>query len=136
MMASPAAKRRKIDPNVRQMNHGYEITSFMNQTEANKYLCAICQCVYKEPYNIACDNEHIFCKACLDYYFIPINVFKSCPSCRQQRLLKNDMTSSRFVKRIVNSLKVKCPLQLEQNHNSNRCAWNGELSDLDTHKNT
>eukprot|EP01084_Bolivina_argentea_P214620 364352_1 len=135
MMASPAAKRRKIDPNSIQVNDKYDIELFINQAEANKYLCAICQCVYKNPYNIGCENEHIFCKACLDTYFIPNNSAKSCPSCRYQGLLKNNIKPSRFVQRLVNSLNVQCPMQLEQKDNDNKCIWNGELSDLNQHVN-
>eukprot|EP01084_Bolivina_argentea_P047158 86883_1 len=125
-MASPAAKRRKIDQNAVQM-HGYETDLFLNPTDAHRYLCPICQCVYKEPYTIGCGNEHIFCKSCLDKYFIPINSTKSCPSCRHQGLLKTNIKPSLFVKRLVNSLKVKCPLQLKQNSNNNNnyCVWNG-----------
>eukprot|EP01084_Bolivina_argentea_P018718 34828_1 len=134
-MASPAAKRRKIDENTVQMNEGYDTDLFINSTEANRYLCLICQCVYKQPYTIGCDNEHIFCKACLDDYFMPINSIKSCPSCRQGLLVKNNIKPCRIIERLVNSLKVKCPLQLQQNSNSNSnyCVWNGELSDLDKH---
>ncbi len=74
-----------------------------------------CHGVYKEPYNIGCDNEHIFCKTCLDDYFTPNNSVKSCPSCRHEGLSKNDIKPGRFVKRVVNSLKIECPLQLKQN---------------------
>ncbi len=39
MMASPAAKRRKIDENAAQMNEGYDTGLFLNSTDANRYLC-------------------------------------------------------------------------------------------------
>ncbi len=69
---------------------------------------------------------------------MPINSIKSCPSCRQGLLIKNNIKPCRIIERLVNSLKVKCPLQLQQNsnnNNSNICEWNGELSDLDKHVN-
>eukprot|EP01084_Bolivina_argentea_P000117 220_1 len=132
-MAIPAAKRRKIDPNAVQINEGYDIELFLDSKDANRYLCVICQCVYQKPYNIGCDNEHIFCKGCLDDFFVPNNVRKSCPSCRYSGLLKGNMKPSRSIQRLINSLKVKCPLQSQ--HNVNKCIWNGDLSDLHQHIN-
>ncbi len=38
-MASPAAKKRKLDPNAQQIQEGYDVEVFTNQTEANRYLC-------------------------------------------------------------------------------------------------
>eukprot|EP01084_Bolivina_argentea_P000112 207_1 len=101
-------------PNLEQMNEGYDIELFIDSKDANRYLCVICRCVFNKPYNIGCNNEHVFCKGCLDNYFIPINVTKSCPSCRSEGLLKRNIKPSRFVDRLVKSLRVKCLLQLEQ----------------------
>ncbi len=71
----------------------------------------------------------------MDNYFKPANSRKSCPSCREQGLSKNNIKPSRAIQRLLIELKVKCPLQLKQNKNSNNCLWNGELSGLDQHIN-
>eukprot|EP01084_Bolivina_argentea_P290087 498229_1 len=137
-MASPAAKRRKLNQNTAQMNHTDDIEIFINQPEATKYLCPICLCVYKIPYNIGCNKDHIFCKSCLDRHFIPINDAQTCPKCRNTGLFKKNIKECQIIQRLVNSLNVKCPLQSEQNcnnNNNNTCIWTGELSDLDQHVN-
>eukprot|EP01084_Bolivina_argentea_P291608 501179_1 len=90
-MASPAAKRRKIDQNAEPLNEGYDTDLFVNSADVDRYSCPICRCVFKEPYTIGCNKEHIFCKSCLDGYFTPINSTKSCPLCRHQGLSKNDI---------------------------------------------
>eukprot|EP01084_Bolivina_argentea_P068695 125042_1 len=134
-MAIPAAKRRKIDTNAAQMNLGYDIGIFIDSKDANRYLCVICKSVFQEPYNIGCENGHVFCKGCLDSYFIPTNAVKACPSCRVQGLRKSNIKQSLFVERLVNSLKVKCPFQLERNEHDHQCVWSGDLGDLNQHIN-
>eukprot|EP01084_Bolivina_argentea_P291847 501646_1 len=142
-MASPATKRRKIDPNMAQNNNGYPIELFIHQKHANDHLCVLCKGVCKQPYDIGCENEHIFCKTCLDNYFIltPTNSTKTCPSCQSQGLTKNNIRRSRLSEKLINKLNINCPLQLKQNEHCNVpfhntvCEWTGELKQLTEHEN-
>eukprot|EP01084_Bolivina_argentea_P170456 295380_1 len=116
--------------------NGYDQQIFLNQQEAEKYLCVICRSVCKEPTNIGCDEEHIFCKQCLIDYFKG-NSVKSCPSCRYRGLKMSNTRSSKFIGRVVDSLRVKCQLQYEtvakQRGNRIQCKWEGDLSSLSQH---
>eukprot|EP01084_Bolivina_argentea_P103718 185746_1 len=132
-MENMGIKPFKFNPNASPTNSGYQIELFLNSKDAERYLCAICQCVFQQPYNIGCDSEHVFCKACLDNYFIPTNSIKSCPTCRAQGLSKTGTKPSKFVERLVNSLSVKCIFEIEENKHQHECLWNGELSDLNSH---
>eukprot|EP01084_Bolivina_argentea_P018715 34824_1 len=136
-MASPAAKRRKLDKNTAQMDQRYDVDLFVNST-VNHFLCMKCHMVPQVPYFIGCDEEDLFCKPCLDNYFKPPNSRKECPKCGYQGLFKKDIKPSTSIKRIVISLKLKCPLQSQQNSNNNnghKCEWIGELGNLDQHVN-
>eukprot|EP01084_Bolivina_argentea_P296168 510036_1 len=121
---------------------GYDVELFLNQNEAKNYLCVICQDVFKDATSIGCNEDHIFCKGCLDNYCRnKVNI--QCPSCRQTGLPKDGIRASKFADRIVRNLKVKCKLQYEQkvdfvyDHDFKRlsCEWTGELNKLDSHIN-
>ena len=95
--------------------------------------------MFKNSTSIGCDEEHIFCKQCLDKYFED-GSNSQCPSCREQ-VNKSKMRASKFTDRIVKNLKVKCKLNYEQNKNSTnnddikRCDWEDQLKKLSTHMN-
>lgn len=81
--------------------------------------------MYNKPTAIGCKNEHLFCKVCLDKYFINNISQKCCPQCKVNGLSKQTITEAQFVSRLVNKLKVKCKLG---------CVWTGTLGDLDSHE--
>ncbi len=45
-MESPAAKRRKIDPNAAKINSGYDIALFFDSKDANRYICVMYEYAY------------------------------------------------------------------------------------------
>ena len=79
-----------------------------------------CQCVCREPTDISCKNEHMFCKECLNQYFGNNVARKSCPNCQESGLSKRNIRPSGFARRVINALKVKCELE---------CGWKGTLGD-------
>ena len=98
--------------------HGYDISLFKDKNEANKYFCTICQHICKEPMDIGCDNQHIYCEGCLNLYFKHLrnndnnnnnDIIYCCPQCKQN-VSPNKQTKFLFVKRLIQELQVYCPL--------------------------
>ena len=99
-----------------------------------------CQCVFKEGTSIACSEDHIFCKKCLQRYYRN-GANSQCPSCGEDGLNESKMRPSKFADRIVGNLRVKCKLNYEQkkistdNDDVRECEWKGELGKLLNHIN-
>ena len=86
---------------------------------------------------IGCNQDHIFCKQCLDQYYDD-NQIKSCPVCRETGLKRETLKISRSTERVINSLKIQCPLQLQQDESNNiydfyECNCKGEFGDVSKH---
>ena len=77
----------------------------------------------------------MFCRQCLTDYFKD-DAVKSCPNCRQQGLRHDGVKISKSIKRLVNSLRVRCDLLQEKDDEvlPLLCKWEGDLSNLDEHK--
>ncbi|CAG8620119.1 1579_t:CDS:2, partial [Ambispora leptoticha] len=96
------------------------------------YLCAICLDVLQEPTFVECVQEHVFCKSCI-YELIRSSYSRltssngtiSCPTCRE-RVNTSNLRVSKFVKRLVGNLNVRCANQ--------GCDWVGSCMDQGRHE--
>ena len=87
--------------------------------------CPICEAALKDPQQTVCG--HRFCTTCLEPIRNDETSF-TCPICRDE-LEPTQIFPDNAIKRKVMSLKVKCDL-----HESG-CKWEGELRQLDDHRN-
>eukprot|EP01084_Bolivina_argentea_P039337 72698_1 len=125
-----ASKRKQKD-----IDHPLEI--FLNQASAANHICVICQSVYIQATSIGCKQDHTFCRKCLFDYFKD-SKYKSCPSCRQDKLTKKHLRQCKNIDRILNSEKVMCLLEYQKQFeekidDSIQCKWTGELINLSKH---
>ena len=95
--------------------------------------------MFKNSTSIGCNEDHIYCKECLQKYY-ENDANDQCPSCKEQ-VDKSKMRASKFTDRIVKNLRVKCKLNYELNKNSTNnddikgCDWEDELDKISTHIN-
>ena len=86
---------------------GYDCELFVNQDLCQKYECAMCLCVMKNPMDINCNESHNFCKNCIDELSQNYNNTIVCPLCQQNVKLRG-MKVNKFVQRLMyNELIVK-----------------------------
>ena len=99
-------KRRK---NIIEMAfEGYDTDMFCNDTECQKYVCAVCLCVMRDVYDIGCNEGHNFCKACLSGLQRNERIFDltvSCPLCKESVPFWKKRPN-KFVDRLINELIV------------------------------
>lgn len=101
---------------------GYDYT-FVDSNDRDKYLCAICLCVARNPYQANCCAS-VYCKSCLEHLQRAAK-YLQCPNCRAS--LNGKCFYDGIVHRSIRSLKVYCT------NNKKGCKWTGELRSLDHH---
>jgi hypothetical protein len=94
----------------------YETVTFVNEAETERFVCAICTHVVFEPRNQECG--HVHCYACLDRAMLRS---ECCPQCRDPLLPMHKLPLNGFVKREIQQLRIKCPLE------AHGCRWEGTL---------
>ncbi|CAG8460940.1 2767_t:CDS:2 [Ambispora gerdemannii] len=96
------------------------------------YMCAICLDVLQEPTFVECVQEHAFCRSCINELIksshgrlsSPSGTI-SCPTCRE-RVNTSSLRVSKFVKRLIGSLNVRCA--------NKECDWVGSCMDQGWHE--
>ncbi|XP_011403822.1 PREDICTED: TNF receptor-associated factor 5-like [Amphimedon queenslandica] len=98
---------------------------FIDADLPDKYSCAICTFVARDPQQVICCS-HIYCKSCLlKHEQISELSFHSfnCPSCRQD--LYGRYFPDGRIEREIKDLGVYCP--------NDECQWKGIIKDIETH---
>ena len=81
---------------------GYEDERFEHPVGPS-FHCCICTNVIKDP--VMCDNEHIFCKACITRHLMNS---QTCPTCMQPLTVETLKEPSRTVMNFLAELKIRC----------------------------
>ena len=101
-----------------------------------------CLAVFKDATSIGCDEEHVFCKSCLE-----TQILDTCPQCRQSGLDQSKMRPVKVLDRMIKKLRARCSLQYDESQNEDEeegdgeaegdtkthCEWTGDLGDLPHH---
>jgi len=143
---------------------GYDPSIFIDEEEANKYICPICQHVLRDAIDIGCGNRHTFCNDCFQTYY-NLN-YEDYDNNYVYYGIGNEDWSVSSNPELWNPNKCKphtlvhCPLcKSKVKHNDNRqfqrmlvidekianellircsnhdlCEWNGRLTELASHK--
>ena len=81
---------------------GYEDELFQYPVGPS-FHCCICTNVIKDP--VMCDNEHIFCKACITRH---LTNSQTCPTCMQPLTVETLREVPRGIKNLLSELKIRC----------------------------
>ena len=81
---------------------GYEDERFEHPVGPS-FHCCLCTYVIKDP--VMCDNEHIFCKACITRYLMYSQI---CPTCMQPLTVQTLKEPSRTVMNLLAELRIRC----------------------------
>ena len=81
---------------------GYEDERFEHPVGPS-FHCCICTNVIKDP--VMCDNEHIFCKACITRHLLNS---QTCPTCMQPLTVETLKEPSRTAMNLLAELKIRC----------------------------
>ena len=100
---------------------GYEDERFEHPVGPS-FHCCICTNVIKDP--VMCDNEHIFCKACITRHLMNS---QTCPTCMQPLTVQTLKEPSRTVMNFLAELKIRCEFF------SRGCGKIVQLGDLERH---
>ena len=100
---------------------GYEDERFEHPVGPS-FHCCICTNVIKDP--VMCDNEHIFCKACITRHLM---YSQTCPTCMQPLTVETLKEPSRTVMNLLAELRIRCEFF------SRGCGKIVQLGDLERH---
>lgn len=88
---------------------GFDLDMFDDKKKAEEYLCAICLDVMNNPYEIGCNQQHMYCKVCLDDLIdASYNNKIKCPQCAQENIQSSSIRQAKYSNRMIISLKVTC----------------------------
>ena len=94
---------------------------FIDADLPEKYNCAICTFVARDPQQVTCCS-HIYCKSCLLHLKQRSGSF-NCPTCRQH--LDGRYFPDGRIDREIKDLGVYCP--------NDECQWIGTVKNMETH---
>ena len=95
---------------------------FVDAGLPEKYNCAICTFVARDPQQVTCCS-HIYCSSCLLKHKQKSGSLFNCPSCRQN--LDGRYFPDGRIDREIKDLGVYCP--------NDECQWKGIIKDIETH---
>ena len=96
----------------------------------DEFTCKICADFAESPVVTLCANKHVFCKACLEEWFLSSNAL-SCPSCQEKAPYGTDARfeslkeHSPVLSRVYEKVRVRCPME--------GCRWVGSISEVTLH---
>jgi WD40 repeat protein len=102
---------------------GHEKEIFLDQKEAEKYICAFCTAVIKDAVETKCG--HLFCDSCMKESLKRHNY--KCPI-DNKFVMEHMIHPAYFIRRELNNLEVKCI------NNEKGCEWKGSLIKIPTHE--
>ena len=100
---------------------GYEDERFQHPV-GRGFHCCICTNVIKDP--VMCQNEHIFCRACITRH---LKNSQTCPTCREPLTVETLQQASRTVTNLLSELQIRCQF-FERG-----CTQFVELGNLESH---
>ena len=80
----------------------YDVNKF-DPPPSSEFVCAVCHCVLYEPRMCIC--RHIFCKVCIETWFVQSS---SCPSCRSFATMRQLQVAPPLVVNVLNGLMMVC----------------------------
>ena len=95
---------------------------FVDDDLPEKYNCAICTFVARDPQQVTCCS-HIYCRSCLLQHKKKSGLFFNCPICRAH--LDGRHFPDGRIEREIKELGVYCP--------NDECQWKGIIKDIETH---
>jgi len=117
---------------------------FLDSQLSGKFECPICLSFVRNP--VQCENEHVFCEPCILKY---LDIKQECACCKTSLTKQSLRKLPRLVTSIMNELRVKCPMFLNQQLSSKEneedlystsppckiiiCDWIGTLADINHH---
>eukprot|EP00484_Ammonia_sp_Unknown_P030284 CAMPEP_0197033496 /NCGR_PEP_ID=MMETSP1384-20130603/11891_1 /TAXON_ID=29189 /ORGANISM="Ammonia sp." /LENGTH=463 /DNA_ID=CAMNT_0042463309 /DNA_START=23 /DNA_END=1414 /DNA_ORIENTATION=- len=120
---------------------GWDLRIFRDEHLAQRFLCALCHNVCRDPHELSCSNAHLFCETCINDYSNNSNT-TTCPIDHELNVTHQ---ASRFVTRHIKELYVFCPrskivcskLMRNARFNNNQlfCNFEGTLQNLVDHVN-
>ena len=81
---------------------GYEDELFQYPVGPSMH-CCICSNVIKDP--VMCQNEHIFCRACITTHLM---YSQTCPTCMQPLTVETLRQATRGVRNMLDELSIRC----------------------------
>ena len=96
----------------------------------DEFTCKICADFAESPVVTLCANKHVFCKACLEEWFLSSNKL-ACPSCQEKAPYGTDARfeslkeHSPVLSRVYEKVRVRCPME--------GCRWVGSISEITLH---
>ena len=81
---------------------GYEDELFQYPVGTSLH-CCICINVFKDP--VMCQNEHIFCRACITTHLVYSH---TCPACMQPLTVETLMRAPRSIRNMLDELSIRC----------------------------
>ena len=81
---------------------GYEDELFQYPVGRSLH-CCICTNVIKDP--VMCQNEHIFCRACITTHLMN---FQTCPNCMQPLTVETLRQAPRGIRDMLDELSIRC----------------------------
>ena len=81
---------------------GYEDELFQYPVGPSLH-CCICTNVIKDP--VMCDNEHIFCRACITTHLM---YSPTCPTCMQPLTVETLRQATRGIRNLLSELQIRC----------------------------
>eukprot|EP00741_Cyanophora_paradoxa_P022382 tig00021462_g21608.t1 len=70
--------------------------------------CQICLDILNDPVDANCEEQHVFCRACLDEWFDARPDGAACPTCNEA-LQRDRVRPAKSIRRLVLNLKASCP---------------------------
>ncbi|KAI6651764.1 SID1 transmembrane family member 1-like [Oopsacas minuta] len=103
---------------------GWDSDIFLESRDIkDEYSCTICTGIYRDPIMTRCG--HLFCTTCFEKHK-GRKITTNCPLDRKV-LNATDYFADRFVKKLVEKLRVHCPLEKDS------CPWSGQLCNVIEH---
>ena len=115
---------KKDQTTSQQVTGGYDY-NFMDSKLKEKYLCPICCCVARNPFQVTCCGS-VYCKSCFSQLQTSSKSYPKCPNCRAN--LNGTYFQDSRADREIQSLKIYCP-----NTEKGCIEWKGELRCVDRH---
>ena len=83
---------------------------FLDKHLASDFDCPICLMFVRNP--MQCENEHVFCEACIHNHLEVVK--QECACCKEPLTRETLRRPPRFYMNQMSKLRVQCPMYLKQ----------------------
>eukprot|EP00741_Cyanophora_paradoxa_P022465 tig00021489_g21691.t1 len=105
---------------------GWPSEFFVSGAPREMFTCKICLDVLDDPMDANCDEQHVFCRTCLDGWFDARPDGAACPTCNEG-LRRDAVRPAKSIRRLVGELHASCQ------YGKDGCDWTGALSNRADH---